>query len=116
MEREPSSVNELSFAWLSILQSQAKLFHLESQLAKLSLLPFMICVFTVIFMILCLSISSQLFIGYLIFSWTENGIISLFLLVLIDLFLLCLGLLMILKYKNRMRFERSRAALKEWIS
>jgi hypothetical protein len=110
-----SSLQQLGFAWFSLIKDQAKLFGLESKLAQLSLIPLLISVAALIFIAISFWLSVNALLCYGFYLWLHNILLSISALIAVNLLVASLAVLMILKYKNRMRFEHTRAALKEYL-
>jgi len=110
-----SSLQQLGFAWFSLIKDQVKLFGLESKLAQISMVPLLISGVALFYIAITLWISIIALLGYGVFLWLHNVLFSLIAVLVLNIFAACLSFLFLLKYKNRMRFEHTRAALKEFL-
>jgi hypothetical protein len=113
MEEHNVSLQQLGTAWSSLIKDQAKLFSLESELAHRSLLPlfaswisFVLCMISLWAMTLVLGF-------YTLYLYTHDILISLLSIFGINVLLVTIALISVLRYKARMQFKHSRAALKE---
>jgi uncharacterized membrane protein YqjE len=115
MDNKGSSLQQLGFAWFALVKDQVKLFQLESKLAQLSLTPLLISGAALFFIAITLWFSINVLICYGFYLGFHNILFSIIAIVVLNTLAACLAIFMLLKYKNRMRFEHTRAALKEYI-
>lgn len=116
MKHEPEhNIEEVGSALLTLLKSQSKLLALEASLAKQSIIPLLvssIClmILTVSTWLLCLTL-----IGFATYALTQHIAWAIVITLGINLSLWLTMLYNIMRYKNRVRFQKTREHIKHWL-
>lgn len=116
MKQEPvNNIEELGSALLTLLKSQSKLLALEAALAKKSIIPLMasaiaVMILTVSTWLICLSL-----IGYSAYLWTQHIAWAIAITLGINLSLWGIMVCNIMRYKDRVRFQKTRDHIKHWL-
>lgn len=116
MKQEPvNTIEDIGSALLTLIKSQSKLLSLEAALAKQSIVPLLastvgLMILTVTTWLLCLTL-----IGFACYHWTQHIGASIIITLAINISLWCLMLYNILRYKNRIRFQKTREHIKQWL-
>lgn len=108
-----TSLQQLGFAWFSLIKDQAKLFALESELAHISLFPLLMSGLALALFSITLWITLLITLGYGIYVYQNNVWISLLTIFMLNGIAIGLAFIKIKRYQQRMKFARTRESLRE---
>lgn len=97
--------------WLRIAKHHTQLFLLESKLAKMSIGPLIICALFGLIILSCTWLVFTVTIGYMIFSYTQQILLTLLIVLGINLISLLVIAKIIMNLADNLRFKHTRANL-----
>lgn len=109
-----NALENLANAGISLIKEHAALFSLESALAKQSIAPFFLSVASTVLFAIGSWISLCVLITYGIYVLSQNLLLSLIGILTLHILLFGLSLWMTMRYQQRMKFQETRAHLKEY--
>ncbi len=107
-------LEQMGIAWIVLIREQLKLFTLEAKLAKISLLPALVCTCLLLFLSISTWLCALTLAGYGLYFYSQSLFITFLTVFLVNLGMMLTAALLLKRYLKRMSFQYTRAQFHEY--